>query len=90
MSELSLACHFERRIPACNCARYYRIEVVPTLFGDWSLRRMWGRIGTRGQARIELFPTRADALRAARGLEMTRSRRGYIRLVEPFENPPMP
>lgn len=87
MLEISLAAHFERRSPACNCARYYRIEILPTLFGDWSLRRIWGRIGTRGQMRMERFATRADALKAAHKIEVTRTRRGYSRLAEPYGLP---
>ena len=89
MSELPLARHFERRAPACNCARYYRIEVMPTLFGDWSLRRIWGRIGARGQERSERFSGRADALEAARRLELIRYQRGYVRLGEPLDEQPL-
>ena len=29
-------------------ARYYRLSVVETLFGDWAMVREWGRIGGGG------------------------------------------
>ncbi|WP_092884165.1 WGR domain-containing protein [Roseicitreum antarcticum] len=32
-----------------NACRFYRMEIVPGLFGDWSLMREWGRIGQSGQ-----------------------------------------
>jgi predicted DNA-binding WGR domain protein len=89
MSELSHVAHFERIVPACNCARYYRIEVVPTLFGNWSLRRIWGRIGTSGRSRAECFPARADAVKAARALEEVRTRHGYVCLAGSFDVPPV-
>lgn len=74
---------FERREPSRSLARFYRLEVAPTLFGEWSLRRIWGRIGTEGRARLETYPTRADALDAAARIERLRHRRGYVRRPGP-------
>ena len=31
-----------------NARRFYRMEIVPGLVGDWSLIREWGRIGQSG------------------------------------------
>ena len=28
-----------------NMARFYKLVVQPTLFGEWSLVREWGRMG---------------------------------------------
>ncbi|WP_281253005.1 WGR domain-containing protein [Monaibacterium marinum] len=28
-----------------NARRFYRMKIVPGLFGDWGLVREWGRIG---------------------------------------------
>jgi len=64
-------------VPDLNLARFYRLEVAPTLFGEWSLRRVWGRIGTHGRERLESYPTRAYALAAAALAEERRHRRGY-------------
>ncbi|NOD78477.1 WGR domain-containing protein, partial [Ruegeria sp. HKCCD4332] len=36
--------------PDVNMARFYGIELQPTLFGEVSVLRTWGRIGTNGQA----------------------------------------
>lgn len=38
--------HFRRVDVARNMARYYSLLLQPTLFGDMSLVRNWGRIGT--------------------------------------------
>lgn len=77
---VSMIRHFERRSPPDNMARFYRLEVLPTLFGDWRLRRIWGRIGTRGRARAEDYPTRAAAIAEACRLERVKCRRGYVSL----------
>ncbi len=79
--------HFERHVPADNMARFYHLEIQPTLFGDWSLRRSWGRIGTRGRDRYEIFATADEALAAARRLEAEKCRRGYVRLPEQLDLP---
>ncbi|MCA1304938.1 WGR domain-containing protein [Nitratireductor aquimarinus] len=50
-------CCLKRIDPARNMARYYTLSVEPTLFGDAALVRQWGRIGTRGQFKINLFDT---------------------------------
>ena len=31
-----------------NMARFYKLDIQPTLFGEWSLVREWGRIGRPG------------------------------------------
>ena len=31
-----------------NARRFYRMEIVPGLLGDWGLVREWGRIGRDG------------------------------------------
>lgn len=40
--------YLERIDHARNMARYYRLSVVKTLFGEWAMVREWGRIGRRG------------------------------------------
>ena len=40
-----LAAHMVKIAPEQNQYRYYAMTVTPTLFGDWSLVREWGRIG---------------------------------------------
>lgn len=60
-----------------NMARFYTMKVQPTLFGECSLVREWGRIGQAGQTRTDLFPTEAEALTALHSLETVKMRRGY-------------
>jgi predicted DNA-binding WGR domain protein len=44
-----------------NMARFYKLDVQPTLFGEWSLVREWGRIGRPGTVRVEVNLTRGVA-----------------------------
>lgn len=70
--------YLEKRDPARNMQRYYRVSVSPTLFGEFALVREWGRIGQRGGSRMECwFASEEEALRS--GLEMAEAkrRRGY-------------
>jgi predicted DNA-binding WGR domain protein len=38
----------EKRVPEQNQHRFYLLRLAPTLFGEWSLIREWGRIGQQG------------------------------------------
>ncbi|WP_322864771.1 WGR domain-containing protein (plasmid) [Aquicoccus sp. G2-2] len=38
-----------------NMFRFYRLRLMPDLFGGVSLLREWGRIGTQGRHRIDCF-----------------------------------
>ncbi|WKL23769.1 WGR domain-containing protein (plasmid) [Agrobacterium tumefaciens] len=60
-----------------NMARYYRMTVQPTLFGEWSVVREWGRIGRGGQVRIVSYPSESGAAIAVTAIERQKSRRGY-------------
>jgi len=70
--------HLERRVPAKNMARFYRMLVLPNLFGEWSLHREWGRIGRGGQTRIALFAGKGEAIEAMRLLEKAKFKKGYF------------
>ncbi|MDW9830309.1 WGR domain-containing protein [Sinorhizobium meliloti] len=49
-------CSYVQRIDTTrNMARFYAMSIDPDLFGGSSLVRRWGRIGTRGKERIDLF-----------------------------------
>ncbi|SIQ90341.1 WGR domain-containing protein, predicted DNA-binding domain in MolR [Rhizobium sp. RU35A] len=69
--------YIERIDPQQNMARYYSLAIAPTLFGDLSLIRCWGRIGTGGQTRVHLFAREEDALRLFLRLLASKRRRGY-------------
>ncbi len=62
---------------ARNARRFYRMELAPGLFGDWSLVREWGRIGQPGQVRVDWFDTEGAARNARVDLLMKKAQRGY-------------
>ena len=63
--------------PALNMARFYRLSIQPTLFGGSSLVRNWGRIGTKGQQKVELFNTLGEAAATSEHMAGRKLRRGY-------------
>ena len=73
--------YLEKRDPAKNAARFYRMAVLPNLFGEWTLYREWGRIGQGGQVRMDWFADESQALASLIMLEASKRQRGY--LVEP-------
>lgn len=64
--------HFKRQ------RRFYELAVVRTLFGEWCLRRTWGRLGSpTGRVMYEYFDC-CDGAEAAFGkIKRRKSRRGY-------------
>jgi predicted DNA-binding WGR domain protein len=67
-----------RRVdPARNMARFYRMQVQPTLFGGVTLIREWGRIGQAGTCRHDQHGTAEAALLALDTLIAAKRRRGY-------------
>lgn len=69
--------HLTRAQPDANLYRFYRMEIVRGLFGDWGLVRNWGRIGRSGQLRTDWFDTEAGAKDARFDLHMKKAKRGY-------------
>lgn len=61
-----------------NMYRFYRLRLLPDLFGGVSLMREWGRIGTQGRHRIDCFEDAGRAADAMATILSTRRRRGYI------------
>ena len=64
--------------PTRNMARFYRISIEQNLFGAISLVRSWGRIGNRGQTRVELFDATTEAEGAFTRIARSKRRRGYL------------
>lgn len=60
-----------------NMARFYQLSIEPTLFGDVSLTRSWGRIGRRGQQRVHLFNSEKEAVALLLTLLAQKRSRGY-------------
>ena len=63
--------------PATNKYRFYQLRVLPDLFGNASLQRNWGRIGSAGRQRIALFQHEGQAANAMNKIIKEKLRRGY-------------
>ena len=70
-------CRLIKVVPTENKRRFYAMRTLPTLFGDWALQREWGRIGSGGRLRHDLYPNEVEALSALTRLAQTKMRRGY-------------
>lgn len=73
--------HLERRDPARNMKRFYRLSVERDLFGEILLIREWGRIGRQGRRRTEPHASQDTAHRAAAALARSKRQRGYVEIV---------
>ena len=62
--------------PSDNVHRFYRMEIMLGLFGDWSLVREWGRIGQSGQVRVDWYETEAAAKDARFDILMQKAKPG--------------
>lgn len=69
--------YLTRQDPARNVARFYRMLLAPTLFGEWVLLREWGRIGSGGQVRADLYPSAGAAFLALQELTRAKKGKGY-------------
>ncbi|MBC9883705.1 WGR domain-containing protein [Bradyrhizobium sp. INPA01-394B] len=61
-----------------NVARLYKLDIQPTLFGECSLVREWGRIGRAGTVRIETYSSRGQADIALISKWAQKRKRGYL------------
>ena len=60
-----------------NIARFYKLDVQPTLFGGWSFVREWGRIGGAGRVVVEHHATRGLADMALISKWAQKAKKGY-------------
>jgi predicted DNA-binding WGR domain protein len=60
-----------------NMARFYKLDVQPTLFGEWTVIREWGRIGRGGTARSTPYDNAEEADAAHNQQRQVKERRGY-------------
>lgn len=67
----------DRTDPQRNMARFYVLAVEPTLFGEAALVREWGRVGSNGRRRLDLYPNAGEAAEALEDWLLRKSRRGY-------------
>jgi predicted DNA-binding WGR domain protein len=69
--------YLHRIDPKANMARFYCIDIAPNLFGEVCVLRTWGRIGTRGQTRIETCAALEDVEQHSMKMLKAKLRRGY-------------
>ena len=69
--------HLLRRDLSRNMARFYRLELCRTLFGELVLIRRWGRIGTTGQQSEIIVLDRGDGEVALSRWARRKLARGY-------------
>jgi predicted DNA-binding WGR domain protein len=47
--------YLTRTDPARNINRFYIVQVMPNLFGHWTVMREWGRRGSPGTLRLDSY-----------------------------------
>ena len=58
--------------------RYYQVDLVQDLFGDWTVIQSWGAVGSkRGRVRIVYVPSYAAGLERLAAIGKRRQQRGY-------------
>ena len=83
-----MTAYFIKRDPATNKARFYSLQLVPTLLGDWALQREWGPIGRPGRVINNYHPDQASAEKMLAKLVRRRQRRGYSLALPPGQARP--
>lgn len=76
-SDVTTRIYLERIDRARNMARYYRLSVVETLFGEYAMVREWGRIGGGAQSREHICRSEDEAERLLERHRAQRIGRGY-------------
>ena len=63
--------------PARNMRRVYLVQVQLDLFGEVSLMREWGRIGSGGRTLVEHHADEGTAITSLLTMARTKTDRGY-------------
>lgn len=63
--------------PTKNMRRFYELDIQPNLFGGHSVIRSWGRIGTKGQIKVELHDNEMLAEHSCKKVRLSKLNRGY-------------
>jgi predicted DNA-binding WGR domain protein len=69
--------YLERTDASENKARFYAMSIEPSLFGDASLLRRWGRIGSTGRRKIHIFENENQAVELFLAIVRKKRARGY-------------
>lgn len=71
----NLHCH--RIDDKSRMQRFYILSLRKTLFGDIAVTRCWGRIGSRGREKTDIFVGDQEAVNHFLELACAKRRRGY-------------
>jgi predicted DNA-binding WGR domain protein len=63
--------------PTLNINRFYVVQVMPSLFGDWTVMHEWGRRGSPGTVRLSSYQRRNEADTAEQRTIKRRLQHGY-------------
>jgi predicted DNA-binding WGR domain protein len=74
--------YIERKDAARGMARFYALSIETDLFGETTLVRRWGRIGTGGRQRVKIHNREHNAVREFLMLLHLKRRRGYLPVVK--------
>jgi predicted DNA-binding WGR domain protein len=66
-----------RTDPTRNINRFYIVQVMPSLFGDWTVLREWGRRGSPGTVQLSSYHRHYDAEIAEQRTIKRRLQHGY-------------
>jgi predicted DNA-binding WGR domain protein len=69
--------YLTRTDPTRKMNRFYIVQVMPNLFGHWTVMREWGRRGSPGTLRLESCRRREEAQSAEQRTIKRRLQRGY-------------
>ena len=72
-----LPIYMERCDATRNLARFYEVDIQPTLFGNWAVVCRWGRIGTHGRVGQDWFASLPEAQTEQVHRVAQKYRRGY-------------
>jgi len=64
--------------PEKNERRFYAVDVSRDMFGQISVSRNWGRIGTSGRQRYDPYPNIRAAQQALDVIANSKWKRGYV------------
>lgn len=73
-----MRCRLEKINHIKRQRRFYEISVTRSLFGEWCLCRVWGRLGSHGgREMMSYFDSHGDAELAFERFKGQKMRRGY-------------
>jgi predicted DNA-binding WGR domain protein len=70
--------HFTSIDPQENRFRFYTITWQKTLWGEWTIRTTWGRIGGVGRSKVTYFESEQALREALPAILARRFDRGYV------------